>query len=183
MLTKPERTIIFLGDLMPIFLIAVLQTLLPFKLYEFLTLFSTLVLSVIGILYWDYIIKKSRRFLPDGRTFKISKVEDKGSVYIIYMITFVSLIPLFNHGLFGLISFMIIILIVYSLYMNSDMLFYNPILGLFNYKFYKMELEDETEIYILSRSSVKKNQEIRVYGLTDYTYLLADSGNSSESLT
>lgn len=183
MLSNRERSLIFLGDLMPVFLIAVLQSLSPFILYEFLTLFSTLLISVIGVLYWGHIIQNSQRFVPDGRTFKISKVEDRGGVYTIYMITFVSLIPLFNHGFLGLISFIIIILIVYSLYINSDMLFYNPVLGLFNYKFYKLELEDESEIYILSRTTVKKRQEVRVYGLTDYVYLLTNSIDSLESST
>ena len=190
MLNKWQITLLFLGDLLPLFLIGFLFSVQPFRLKESL-LFSILcAVSVIGTYYWKSAIKESRRYNPDIRKQSkvIQKVEDRGSIYTIYMVTYISVIPLLSGRIVGLIAFGVIILIVYSLYINSDMLFYNPILALFGYRFYKVVIKDKKddeeenekdsdEIYIISKLKVKKQKssesnKYTFWTLTDYTYYL-----------
>ena len=182
-----QITLLFLGDLFPLFLIGLMFSIDPF--YEAQTIvFSILIaFSAFGsFLWWNTIQKiESEKFTRDSRkdNKKIQKIEERGSIYTVYMVTFISIIPLLSGTLSGLIAFGIIILIVYSIYINSDMLFYNPLLALFGYKFYRIEVrdpeekdEDESdEIYVISkikltRTREAKNSQYRFYSITDYTY-------------
>lgn len=183
MLTKKGRTIIFMGDLFPFFLIGVCLSLEPYILYKLAFFLVATILSAFGVIYWYLTLKNSKKYNSDNNfdtesktSLKITKIEDRGSIYTIYMVTFVSIIPLIGHGLVGLISFSIIIIIVYSLYMNSDMLFYNPILALlFGYKFYKFDLDNDDEIYALSKEIItkKSNKEnLKFYQMSEYVYFV-----------
>lgn len=180
MLSRSERTLIFLGDLLPIFLIGILLSLHPFSWYPIIGFLVLLTISVSGTFYLFEAIKNSQNFNRDpnygeGGERKIIKIEDKGSIYTIYMVTFVSLIPLFYNSIYGFISFGIVILIVYSLYMNSDMLFYNPILALSGYKFYKFDLSDGHEVYAISKDQInigEDREKLNFYTLTDYVYVV-----------
>ncbi len=181
MLSKLEKTLIFIGDLLPIFLIGTLLSLQPYSWYKVVIFLLLLLISILGTSYWGKVIKDSVKynedvnFLPKNKDHEIVKIEDRGSIYTIYMITFVSLIPLFYKGFFGFLSFFVIIWIVYSLYMNSDMLFYNPVLALFGYKFYKFDLTNEDEIYVISKDLIykkKDREQLTFYSLTDFTYFV-----------
>lgn len=64
------------------------------------------------------------------------------------------------------------------------MLFYNPILGLLNYKFYKVEIEqnpgpdsETIEIYAISKLKIKPGKgesepRYKFFTITDFIYLL-----------
>jgi len=59
--------------------------------------------------------------------------------------------------------------------MNSDMLFYNPILALDGYKFYKFGLANGDEIYVISKFQIYRKEDrknLNFYGVTDYTYVV-----------
>ena len=148
MLNRWQTTLLFLGDLLPLFIIGLLFSLQPLSIIKLLFFTLLLVISLIGIYYWRIALKDTVKFNRDSRkdTTVIKKVEDRGSIYTIYMVTYISVLPLLSRNIEGLVSFLIILLIVYSLYINSDMLFYNPILALFGYKFYRAEIEDASEI-------------------------------------
>jgi hypothetical protein len=182
MLNKIGKTIVFMGDLFPLFLIGAFLSLEPYIWYQLAFFLTMIALSLIGIVYWYWTLKSSTKYNSDNNydnksenNLKITKIEDRGSIYTIYMVAFVSIIPLIGHGLVGLISFSIIIIIVYSLYMNSDMLFYNPILALVGYKFYKFDLDNDDEIYALSKEIItkKSNKEnLKFYQMSEYVYFV-----------
>lgn len=179
MLNNWQKTLMFLGDLLPIFLIGMLLFINPFPSYPFISFSVLLIISFIGTVYLRYIIRDSTKYNKDvnfpSDDHEIIKVEDRGSIYTIYMVSFVSLIPLFSENIFGLVSFGIVILIIYSLYMNSDMLFYNPILALGGYRFYKFGLSNGDEIYVISKSQIYKREDrknLTFYGITDYAYFV-----------
>ena len=87
-------------------------------------------------------------------------------------ISYFSLVPLFADSLAGLASFAIIIAVIYSVYMNSDIVFYNPVLGLLGYKFYVVKVKDKGKIYLLTTSKkINEKEEIEIHGITDYVYV------------
>jgi hypothetical protein len=187
MLNLWQKTLLFIGDLLPLFFIGIAFSIQPFYETQFI-IFSTLfIISLIGTCYWGVTIKKTKNFNRDLRRDKtiIKKVEDRGSIYTVYIVTYISVLPLMSKNLAGIISFGVILLIAYSLYINSDMLFYNPILGLLNYKFYKVEIEqnlgpdsETTEIYAISKLKIKTEKmdsgsQYAFFTITDFIYLLA----------
>lgn len=169
MFTKLQRTIIFLGDFWPLFLIGLLEGWQSINWVDII-LFSVLLLfSIIGTSYLHYLLKDTKRFQSITRT--VNSIEDRGNVYVIYIVSYVSLIPILSQTIAGTISFLIILIIIYSLYMNSDMVFYNPYLALKGYKFYKVQVQEEDEIYVISKKSLTKNEPLKMYMLTDYVYI------------
>ena len=186
MLNRGQITILFLGDLLPLFLIGLLFSIQPINIFQLMFFAVFLIISLIGIYYWRIALKESVKSNRDSRKDKtvIKKVEDRGSIYTIYVVTYISVLPLLSRNIEGFVSFLIILLIVYSLYINSDMLFYNPILALFGYKFYKVEIEnisdptlENNEIYAISKLKIRSNlknsgQMYKFFSITDYTYYL-----------
>jgi hypothetical protein len=186
MLNRWQITLLFLGDLLPLFIIGLLFYIQPFYIAQFVFFLGVLIISAIGAYYWKIAIKRTRNFNRDIRKDKtvIKKVEDRGSIYTVYIVTYISVLPLLSKSLAGLISFVVILLIAYSLYINSDMLFYNPILALFGYRFYRIEIEqnpdsdgETNEIYAISKSRIRVDQvgsepKYRFLTITDYTYFL-----------
>jgi len=182
MLTKKGRTIIFMGDLFPLFLIGVCLSLTPYILYKLVFFLIATILSAIGIIYWYLTLKNSKKYNPDNRfdtesktNLKIIRIENTGSSYMIYMVMFYLIILLIGHGLAGLISFFILITTVYLLYLNSDMLFFNPILALLGYRLYKFELDNGNEIYALSKEIINKKsnkENLKFYQMFEYVYFV-----------
>lgn len=186
MLNRWQITLLFLGDLLPLFIIGLLFYAQPFYIFPFIFFLGLLVISAIGAYYWRVALKQTVNFNRDTRKDKtvIKKVEDRGSIYTVYIVTYISVLPLMSKSLAGLISFAVILLIVFSLYMNSDMLFYNPILALFGYRFYRIEIEQNSdseygtnEIYVISKSRIRVDKvgsepKYRFLTITDYTYFL-----------
>ena len=186
MLNRWQITLLFLGDLLPLFIIGLLFYIQPFYIVQFVFFLVLLIISAIGAYYWKIAINRTRNFNRDIRKDKtvIKKVEDRGSIYTVYIVTYISVLPLLSKSLAGLISFVVILLIAYSLYINSDMLFYNPILALFGYRFYRVEIEqnpdsdgEANEIYVISKSRIRVDKvgsepKYRFLTITDFTYFL-----------
>ncbi len=170
MLTKLQRTIIFFGDFWPLFLIGLLEG-IQSVYYLDIALFSILfALSILGTVYFINLLNESEQFQKITR--QVKSLEDRGNIYIIYIVSYVSMIPILSFTIAGAVSFILILTIIYSLYMNSDMVFYNPLLALINYKFYKIEDSEGSEIYVISKKHIEKNESLSMYSLTDYVYLL-----------
>jgi hypothetical protein len=186
MLNRWQITLLFLGDLLPLFTIGLLFYIQPFYIIQFIFFLGLLVISAIGAYYWKVTLKKAKDYNRDTRKDKtvIKKVEDRGSIYTVYIVTYISVLPLMSKSLAGLISFAVILLIVFSLYMNSDMLFYNPILALFGFRFYRIEIGENSdsesgtnEIYAISKSRIRVDKagsesKYKFLTITDFTYFL-----------
>lgn len=189
MLNWEKRTLLFLGDFLPLFLIGMLFSIPSLNLTELTVFIALFIISIIGTYYWKIALDSAVNSNRDSRKDNtiIKAVEDKGNIYTNYIMTYISVLPLLSHNWEGLASFVIILLIVYSLYMNSDMLFYNPILGGIGYKFYRVEIENisdsisqSKEIYVISKVKIKKSEKspeqgYQFFTITDYIYYLKSS--------
>ncbi len=163
----PGRTILFIGSLFFVFLVA-------FILYKFEDLFlflPILLISGLSNVLWYKVIQDSRNYPTEK--YRIKDTEDRGVLYITYMATYISVLPLVEGGIYGLIGFAVILVTLYLMYINSDMIYYNPFLAIFSYKFFKVTLEGDLEIYLISKQSVFLGQEYKMFKVTDYTYLIS----------
>jgi len=179
-------TLLFLGDLLPLFGIGMLFSIPPLLTVQSIFFLVLIVISFFGSFEWHKAIKSAGHDNIDATKERavIKKVEDRGSIYTTYIVTYVSVIPLLSKSWEGLVSFAIILLIVYSLYINSDMIFYNPILAFCGYRFYRIEIEQNQapdgevkEIYAISKLKIKANKtssepNYKFYTITDFTYLI-----------
>jgi len=175
MLTIKERSLIFMGDFFLLFIIFIVESYAYGLNWIVLIIIAVplIGISMSGLLYLRSLLRNSQKFGIEKR--EIKSIDDRTNLYVIYMMTFISLLPLFlgRNWLIQSIAFFIIMLIIYSIYINSDLLFYNPILGLFGYKYYKVTTPDENEIFIITSrgKKVKIKEMVTLYIVTDYLFL------------
>lgn len=167
MLHLGGKTILYVGGLFFVFLVA-------FILYEFKDPIVFLVLLIVSgsfNLLWYIVILDSKKYTLEQ--YQINETEDKATPYITYMTSYISVLPLIQGGVYGLLAFLVILLIFYSVYINSDIIYYNPFLAMAGYKYFRVTVSDGNEIYLISKDSIKSGQIISVYKITDYIYLAA----------
>lgn len=169
MLTLIERTLVYLGDMFPLFLIAFIQSASDSLKLETLVFFVIIVISGFCTIYWMVIIGKNQ---SREKNSTILEIDDRGTTYVVYLITYFSLVPLFvNQSWSGLLSFSIFLTIVYSVYINSEIVFFNPFLALFGFKLYHAKVEGKGNTYIITESrNLHIGDEITIMGITDYLY-------------
>ncbi|MGC8584880.1 MAG: hypothetical protein ACP5L4_01995 [Thermoplasmata archaeon] len=181
MLNKISRTLIFMGDFYFQFYIILIMNI--FKLNYLGIYISTilLVISIVGIFYFIRLILKRTNFQIVEKT--IESLDDRTNLFLIYIISYISIIPLFTVGvniLFRLFACSIIIFTIYTFYISSELLFYNPSLSLIGYKYFKATIKEGGEIFILAspNKEIKVGQNLSVYMLTDYIYYLSQKPQS-----
>jgi hypothetical protein len=62
-------------------------------------------------------------------------------------------------------------IVFYFIYINSNSIYFNPLLVIFGYKFYLAVTEEGNEIYLISKEVIDLNQKKELYLITDYIYL------------
>ncbi len=175
-----SKTFIFLGDLLLLFIMMALEEFGLHNIAGLIFAVFLVILSVIGNIYFFVYIRKTRKkYQVHKRT--IQSIDDRTNLYLMYLISFISLVPLFLEGneIIQLLIFSLFILTIYSAYLSSEILFYNPVLGLFGYKYFKVYTANDGirgEIFIIAGrkkyNEIKVNQEVSLYILTDYLYVL-----------
>ena len=175
-----SKTFIFLGDLLLLFIMMALEEFGLHNIAGLIFAVFLVILSVIGNIYFfAYIRKIRKKYQVHKRT--IQSIDDRTNLYLMYLISFISLVPLFLEGneIIQLLIFSLFILTIYSDYLSSEILFYNPVLGLFGYKYFKVYTANDGtrgEIFIIAGrkkyNEIKVNQEVSLYILTDYLYVL-----------
>ncbi|MGC8663617.1 MAG: hypothetical protein ACP5TX_04355, partial [Thermoplasmata archaeon] len=110
----------------------------------------------------------------------IESLDDRTNLFLMYIISYISLIPLFAEGniLIQLFACGIIIFTIYTLYISSELLFYNPLLGVIGYKYLKATIKEGGEIFILASpdKEITVGKNLSVYMLTDYIYYFPATG-------
>jgi len=175
MISTKARSLIFMGDFLFFFIILLIESVIYAQIIALYTSISLLIVSIAGVIYLFILIKKIKK--SENVTKKIKSTDDRTNLYVMYMISFISLIPLFigKNWVYQLSIFGLIIFIIYTIYINSDLLFYNPILGIKGYKYFKITTEEGNEIFLIAskEKKIKANLEIKLYMITDYIFLYA----------
>ncbi len=158
-----------LGDLFSVF-VKSFQT--PWFSYALvvIVLFSNLALF--------YLLKFSRKL--GGGHYKVLTVTGKGSEALNYIVTYI--IPFLSFKtsqLEDLISLLIFLVIIAFVYIESNLLYINPMLNIIGYRIYESEVKSvETQaseefslIVITSEKRIKKKSTVRLIHLSDDIYL------------
>ena len=173
MLTIKDRSLIFLGDFLFLFVIFAIESLAYNIMLLNVISFILIGVSLLGLARLFLLFRRSKEFDHERR--EIKSIDDRTNLYVMYMMTLISLIPLFvgKNWLYQSVTFLIIMIIIYSIYINSDLLFYNPVLGLLGYKYYKVTTPDGSEIFVIAsrNKKIKVNDNIEFFMVTDYIFL------------
>jgi len=142
------------------------------------TIVTTNVISIISLIIpiisniFFIISYKNSSF--SKKTWTIKKVENKTSDILNYSLTFI--VALISTDIFklteikGILCFLIIMTIMYSVYVNSNLLYLNPSLSFFGVKIYEAELDNKNSIIILSKKTYKNGDIIQVKRITKGLY-------------
>jgi len=173
MLTIKDRSLIFLGDFLFLFVIFAIESLAYNIMLLNVISFILIGVSLLGLARLFLLFRGSKEFGYEQR--EIKSIDDRTNLYVMYMISLISLIPLFvgKNWLYQSVTFLIIMIIIYSIYINSDLLFYNPVLGLLGYKYYKVTTPDGSEIFVIAsrNKKINVNDNIKFFMVTDYIFL------------
>lgn len=163
-----SRCVLFLADFLPLFIILDILY-VGTTLWNSITTIAVTVISVISYLYWRYILNKDRD-IYDGT---VSEVTDIGNQYVNYIISYLGLLfpLLLMHDLRGFLIFVALMVVVFLIYINTSLLFYNPILTIFSYRFYNVKFKDMGQVYVLTKREVKVDEQLSVKQLVQGVFV------------
>jgi len=117
---------------------AILLCIQNFGLSIFLILFSS-----IGIVGCKFLLQNLEKLSPNGENVTVSKIDNKNSESIGYIATYIVpfLFQSFN-GWYELVALLFLLVIIYRIYINSNLILINPILS-FKYSLFEFEYKQQ----------------------------------------
>jgi len=142
---------------------------IPLLLIPYIVLSALLIVSNYGYYY----LLTTEEDKESTRTYQVAEVKDQSSTYVNIIMTYVlGLLLIFPATLISLIVFIIVLFFIFQLFNNSEILFFNPILYLMNYKTYKIKVKEHNKsIYIIYKQKIQEGDYIRVRHLYEKIYL------------
>jgi len=162
LITVFVKTVLYITTFIPLL---VLFTIKSYPFYGYYSLFfgiTGIVAFVLLILYKNYLKNKNTVQLSVGKS--ISKNDEILSYLVSYVFLFLNIDFL---DLFDIASLTIIYLLLGIMYVNSNLIYLNPILLILGYNLYEIETGTEISILISKRNRKKVIGEYSVIKLTD----------------
>ena len=152
-----------------IFYIRIYSFSIPLLLIPYIILSALLIISNYG--YYHLLTTEEDKESP--RTYHVTEIEDLSVNYANITMTYVlALLSIFQATLIGLIVFIIVLFFIFELFKDSEILFFNPILFLMNYRIYKIRVEEHNKsIYIVYKEKIQEGDYIIVHHLYENIYL------------
>ncbi|WP_157927871.1 hypothetical protein [Candidatus Nitrosotalea okcheonensis] len=120
-------------------------------------------------------LEKLRNDSEGSQTFKIVQKANITHDVIFYVLGYIPSILLTNFHLKEIITFAIVISIVYILYIKTNMMHINPILALMKYNMYKVTDDHDNTVVLLSKLNVKTGIDVSCNEITDNINIVLDS--------
>lgn len=132
---------------------------------------TTVILIISNHVYYDLLTREEGKENP--RVYHVIEVEDLSSNYANIIMTYViGVVSTFEATVYGLIVFFIILIFIYGLYKDSEIIFFNPVLFLLGYRIYKLKVEEnKTSIYVIYKEMIEEGNPIVVRHLYQNIYL------------
>lgn len=174
MLTMPGRSLLFFASYGPLFLILAIR-----KYEETTTLrgeiagYTVLALGVLFLLVPMLIIVSifAKYDKIRGVPRKINgQVEPMEKDTLFYFVTYI--IPFVDMGEAGwidLVSYAVIFVVIYAMYVRSGLIYLNPMLSLLTYKTYKISTS-AGNIALITRAPYKSNTKIEMVAIAEGVY-------------
>lgn len=162
---------LFLSAYLPFFLILAIKN--WFNWY----VLGILLFAIIYSCVWFLVIRNIKK--ETAEPYKIADMYDKTKDTLTYLIPYV--IAFLGFDLTSWQDFtalLILLIIVFAVYMNSDLLYFNPLLSMFGYRIYQIKVEKRSyigekylQIMVISSDKMKIGDQIRVWDLSDNVFL------------
>ena len=136
-------------------------------LVVFIAIFLTTVVAVL----FKYL--KTKRTVSNVIHFKVEKKSDMRHDALFYMLACVSALIVDSFEPREMISFVVVILVVFLLYVKTNMLYINPILGI-KYKMYRVEDHNGNEIVVFSALNIPVGRAIPCSEITHNIMIVVD---------
>lgn len=152
---------LFLSSYLPLFLILTLKNWLD------CTLLAIFGIVCIYSLVWGIILFVVKKSTSD--TFMVIEVENHSQDSLSYLVPYIIAFMNFDFDKWNdYVSLFIVLIIIFYIYVNSNLLYINPLLHIFNYRFYRIEAYDcgdakkehKLEINLISKHIVRLNEKI-----------------------
>ena len=142
---------------------------IPLLLIPYIVLSALLIVSNYGYYY----LLTTEEDKESTRTYRVAQIEDLSATYVNVTMTYVlGLLSIFTATLISLIVFIIVLFFIFELFKDSEILFFNPILFLMNYRIYRIRVEEHNKsIYIIYKEKIQEGDYIRVRHLYEKIYL------------
>jgi hypothetical protein len=132
------------------------------------------IIAILGYLGFALTIKNLEKDSDNGFKIRIADVKNKNSESISYIATYIIPFAFLDlSGLFDLFSILFLILIIYRIYINSNLILINPVLNI-RYALYEVEyIEDENKrtCFIISKEKyLQESEEIKIYEIGHKMY-------------
>lgn len=162
---------LFLSAYLPFFLILTIK-----NWFNWFVL-GILIFATIYSCVWFLVISTIKK--ETAEPYKIADIDDKTRDTLTYLIPYIIAFIGFDLSCWqNITALIILIIIVFAVYMNSDLLYFNPLLSLFGYSIYKIKIERRSyigekylQIMAISSQKMKIGDQIRVWDLSDNVFL------------
>lgn len=158
-LKKVAQFVLFVTSYMPLFILIILRQISENYSYfhwgglncdaiilciqKFGLSIILLLISLIGVLGCKLLFENLKELSPNGENVTISKIDNKNSESIGYIATYIVpfLFQSFN-GWYELVALSFLLVIIYRIYINSNLILINPILS-FKYSLFEIEYKQQ----------------------------------------
>lgn len=116
------------------------------------------------------------------KNLKMIEIQSISQEYSLFMSSYI--LPFLGFDLQNerMVAVVIIFLIILGIIsVKTDLYFKNPILAIFGFKIYKAKLENKEYIYIISKDTMKQNQECNGNQISDSLYFVRRNKNASKN--
>lgn len=132
-----------------------------------LSIFS-IVISILGLIGYRWTFQNLKKVSPNGDNVTVLKIDNKNSESIGYIATYI--VPfLFQSfdGWYELFSLFFLMVIIYRIYINSNLILINPILS-FKYSLFEIEYKQQNGkvrngLIIIDSKHINEDEMIKIY--------------------
>lgn len=163
---------LFLSAYLPLFLILAIKT--WFDVTAIVILLAVVLYSFV----WFVMIWVRQKETTDS--YNVVGVENKSKEALTYLVPYIIAFISFDMTKWqDLTALFVLMLLLFAVYVNSDLLYINPLLALFSYQVYQVEVkkiaagcdEKKWDITVLSSEKIHVGDNIKVRDLSDNVFL------------
>jgi len=171
-----KKTAFFIVAFIPLWVIVIANYLLTKEINSnwYLVGSSSVFIILVLVIVSKY-LEKLRRDDKESKPFKVVQKVNITHDVIFYILGYIPSILLTAFHLKEIVTFCIVISIIYILYYKTNMIHINPILALMKYNMYKVTDDHDNTIVLLSKLNVKTGIEVQINEITNNINIVLDS--------
>ena len=168
-----KKTAFFLTAFAPLWVIMMTTYLTTHPSSGAVLSISIVAIMLVAIIVGLFKYLKRKRMVGDVMHFKVVKKSDMRHDALFYMLACVSALIVDSFEPREVVAFVVVVFVVFVLYVKTNMLYINPIIGL-KYKMYRVEDHHGNEVVMFSVLNIPIGQAIPCREITHNIMIVAD---------